>query len=605
MCKDGSQVAETPTRKVQEWLDGFSDVLTRRDITALQDMFVPECYWRDLLAFTWNIKTLEGRSDIAAMAAEVLDEVRPSSWAVTGEARCDDDGVLEVAVTFETAQARCQGYVRLRSEGCWTLLTAAQVLRGHEEASGQRRPWGHVPQPIRNRPSWAEERAQAQAQMGVSRQPFVVIIGGGQSGMALAARLKRLEVPAVVLEKAPRAGDVWRNRYKALCLHDPVWVCHLPYMPFPDNWPLYASKDKVADWLEMYVNVMELDYWTSSTCTSATWNDARKEWSVSVDRAGQQMQLRPKHVVIATGLYGMPRVPHFPGAEDFQGTILHSSSYSCGSDYAGKRAVVIGSNTSAHDVCQDLWEQGVEVTMLQRSSTAIVSVESLREVLLKDLYSEEALADGITTEEADFRFASVPYRVLTDAHKKACKAMREHDAQILERLARAGFLLDFGDDESGVFMKFLRRGTGYYFDVGACELISNGSIKLKTGMVNRISPAGVVTDDNTELPADLVVLATGYQPVTSLAATFLEQDAVDKLGTIWGLGSDTAGDPGPWEGELRGMWKPTAQEGLWIHGGNLLQNRFYSQFLALQLKARQVGIPTPVYGMGSAGPASQ
>lgn len=604
MCKEGAPAADGATQKVQEWLDAFGDALARKDMAALQDLFAPECYWRDLLAFTWNVKTLEGRSDIADMAAKVLEDVRPSKWAVKGEAKADD-GVLEATVTFETMRARGLGIVRLRPEGCWTLLTMVEALKGHEEACGPRRQFGHLPQPVRNRESWAEQRTREQAELGVSRQPYVVIIGGGQSGMALAARLKRLQVPAVVLEKAPRAGDVWRNRYKALCLHDPVWVCHLPYMPFPDHWPLYASKDKVADWLEMYVSVMELDYWTSSTCTSATWDDEQKEWVVSVDRGGQKVHLRPKHVVIATGVYGLPRVPQFPGAESFRGSMLHSSRYTCGADYVGKKAVVIGSNTSAHDVCQDLWEQGVDVTMLQRSATAIVSVESLREVLLKGLYSEEALAKGITTEEADLTFASLPYKVLTGQHKDACQEMRKYDADILKRLEHAGFLLDFGDDETGVFLKFLRRGSGYYFDVGASQLIADGSVKLKTGKVDRISEAGVVTDDGTELAADLVVLATGYQPMTSLAMTFMEKETVEKLGTVWGLGSDTTGDPGPWEGELRNMWKPTAQEGLWLHGGNLLQNRFYSNVLALQLKARQVGIPTPVYGASSEGAATE
>uniref|UniRef100_A0A7S1RRB2 FAD/NAD(P)-binding domain-containing protein n=1 Tax=Alexandrium catenella TaxID=2925 RepID=A0A7S1RRB2_ALECA len=532
------------------------------------------------------------------MAAKVLEDVRPSGWAVKGEAKTND-GTVEAAVTFQTAQGRGLGFVRLRPEGCWTLLTSLEALSGHEEACGPRRQLGHVPRPMRHRETWAEQRAREQAELGVSRQPYVVIVGGGQSGMTLAARLKRLEVPTVVLEKSPRAGDIWRNRYQALCLHDPVWVCHLPYMPFPDHWPLYASKDKVADWFEMYASVMELDYWTSSTCTSAVWDEAGKEWAVSVSRGGQRVQLRPKHVVVATGLYGLPHVPHFPGAESFQGSLLHSSRYTCGADYAGKKAVVIGSNTSAHDVCQDLWEQGVDVTMLQRSSTAITTVESMREVLLKDLYSEEALAKGITTEEADLTMASVPYKVLAEQHKVVCKAMQEYDADILQRLRGAGFLLDFGDDDSGVFMKFLRRGSGYYFDVGASQLIADGSVKLKTGKVDRISEAGVITDDGTELPADLVVLATGYQPMASLAATFMEKETIDKLGTVWGLGSDTTGDPGPWEGELRNMWKPTAQEGLWLHGGNLLQNRIYSHVLALQLKARQAGIPTPVYGFGS------
>jgi putative flavoprotein involved in K+ transport len=81
------------------------------------------------------------------------------------------------------------------------------------------------------------------------------------------------------------------------------------------------------------------------------------------------------------------------------------------------------------------------------------------------------------------------------------------------------------------------------------------------------------------------------------AADLISQEVADKVGKVWGLGSDTKKDPGPWEGEQRNMWKPTQQEGLWFHGGNLHQSRHYSVFLSLQLKARMEGIDTPVHGL--------
>ena len=147
-------------------------------------------------------------------------------------------------------------------------------------------------------------------------------------------------------------------------------------------------------------------------------------------------------------------------------------------------------------------------------------------------------------------------------------------------------------------MKYLRRGSGYYIDVGASQLVIDGKIKLKRGQVEAKSPrSGVKLDDGTELPADLIVYATGYGSMNGWAADLISQDVADKVGKVWGLGSDTPKDPGPWEGEQRNMWKPTQQEALWFHGGNLHQSRHYSQFLALQLKARMEGIPTPVYGL--------
>ena len=259
---------------------------------------------------------------------------------------------------------------------------------------------------------------------------------------------------------------------------------------------------------------------------------------------------------------------------------------------------MIGSNNSAHDICADFWEHGADVTMVQRSSTHIAKSESLMELALGGLYSEEAVQNGMTTNKADMTFASVPYAIMAGFHIPVYAEMKRRDAEFYERLRKAGFMLDFGDDESGLFMKYLRRGSGYYIDVGASDLVAEGKIKLKSGVdIERITETGVKFVDGTELRADIIVYATGYSSMNGWAAKLISREVADKVGRCWGLGSSTKKDPGPWEGELRNMWKPTQQEALWFHGGNLHQSRHYSQFLALQLKAREVGIPTPVYGL--------
>ncbi len=133
----------------------------------------------------------------------------------------------------------------------------------------------------------------------------------------------------------------------------------------------------------------------------------------------------------------------------------------------------------------------------------------------------------------------------------------------------------------------------------AIALVANGEIKLCSGVeVARLTEHDVVLTDGREIAADLVVYATGYGSMNQWAAALISREVADKVGKCWGLGSQTAKDPGPWEGELRNMWKPTAQDGLWFHGGNLAQSRHYSRYLALQLKARLEGLPTPVYGRG-------
>ena len=587
-----------PNGKVTALLEKLEEALTAKDIDRTLELFDDDCYWRDLVSFTWNIKTVEGKAEIRDMLESQLDSTGPCNWHIPdGEIATEEDGVLTSWINFETAVARGYGLVRIRNEKIWTLLTAAVELKGHEEPLGFERPMGAKHGASRNRKSWAEEREQELAELGYSQQPEVVIVGGGQGGIALGARLRQLGVSTIIIEKNERAGDSWRNRYKSLCLHDPVWYDHLPYLPFPANWPIFAPKDKLGDWLEMYTRVMELNYWTSSTAQSASYDEATGLWTVVVDRDGEQVTLNPRNLVLATGMSGKANIPRFKGAERFQGDQHHSSQHPGPDAFQGKKVVVIGSNNSAHDICAALWENDVDVTMVQRSSTHIVRSDSLMEIGLGALYSEKAVANGMTTQKADMIFASIPYKIMHEFQIPLYDQMRERDADFYAGLEKAGFQLDWGADGSGLFMKYLRRGSGYYIDIGASQLIIDGKIKLKSGQVSEITENSVIFDDGTELPADVIVYATGFGSMNGWAADLISQEVADKVGKCWGLGSDTLKDPGPWEGEQRNMWKPTQQQALWFHGGNLHQSRHYSLYLALQLKARAEGMDTPVYGL--------
>ncbi|MEM8761636.1 MAG: NAD(P)/FAD-dependent oxidoreductase, partial [Pseudomonadota bacterium] len=362
-------------------------------------------------------------------------------------------------------------------------------------------------------------------------------------------------------------------------------------------WPVFSPKDKIGDWLEMYTRIMELNYWTKTVAKSAEYDDATGEWTVVLDRDGEEVTLKPKQLVLATGMSGKPNMPSFPGMDRFKGDQHHSSKHPGPDAYRGKKAVVIGSNNSAHDISAALWENDVDVTMVQRSSTHIVRSDSLMEIGLGALYSEEAVQGGMSTLKADLIFASIPYAIMADFQRPLYEQMAERDREFYDGLEKAGFQHDWGADGSGLFMKYLRRGSGYYIDVGASQLVIDGKIKLAHGDVREITENAVVLADGTELEADLIVYATGYGSMNGWAADLIGQDVADKVGKCWGLGSDTPKDPGPWEGEQRNMWKPTQQQALWFHGGNLHQSRHYSQFLSLQLKARMEGIPTPVYGL--------
>ena len=289
--------------------------------------------------------------------------------------------------------------LRLVAGKAFTLLTTLDELKGYEEPINGRRPSGVRHGAFRDRVTWAESRAREAAELGYTVQPEVLIIGGGQGGIALGARLRQLGVPTIIVERNERPGDSWRKRYKSLALHDPVWYDHLPYLPFPASWPVFSPKDKIGDWLEMYAKVMELNYWASTTCKSAVREG--DGWAVVVDRPAEEVTLRPRQLVLALGASGLPSVPEIPGREKFRGDQHHSSAHPGPDQYKGKKAVVIGSNNSAHDICAALWEAGADVTMVQRSSTHVVRSDSLMDLGLSDLYSERAVAAGMTTFKAD------------------------------------------------------------------------------------------------------------------------------------------------------------------------------------------------------------
>ncbi len=571
-----------------DWLARFQKALADPDATDWRALFDDEGCWRDLLAFTWNIVTLEGAQAVAEMAREQALAIGAHAFTLDPAMQGAGEGWFD----FETATARCKGYVRLNGGRCAMLLTAAVELKGFEEPAGDRRVDGVEHRAEKGRRTWLEERQAEQRSLGHERQPYCLIVGGGQGGLALAARLKRLGVPTLVVDALERPGDAWRRRYKSLYLHDPIFLDHFPYLPFPDHWPLYTSKDKMGDWLEIYAKVMELDIWSSTVCRAARFDEAADEWVVTVERAGETITLRPKQLVLATGLSGGKHVPEFAGAESFTGDQHHSSEHVGGEDMAAKRVVVIGSNNSAHDVCVDAWENdAASVTMIQRSPTIVVRGSTMRTLTADIPYAKPE----IPTATADLMSAVLTYRQRTPMEVEGTNYIRGLDADFYDRLAASGFLLTHGEDESGFFMAYYRRAAGYYIDVGGSELIVRGDIGVRIGEVAAIEPGGVRMADGGLVPADVIVYATGYRPMSEWVGQLISPEVEKTVGPCWGLGSGTAGDPGPWEGELRNMWKPTRQRGLWFQGGNLAQSRFHSLHLALQIKARMEGLPTPVF----------
>jgi putative flavoprotein involved in K+ transport len=580
------------TQAVRAWLEAFQRALDSGADVA--DLFHDDCFWRDLVVMSWNIVTVEGHEGVRELVGA---GARPRKLRLSDRStnRAAPPGVVQGWFDFETDVARGVGIVRLRDGKAWTLLTSIDELTDFEETSGNRRPLGAAHGASKDRTTWREVREAERALLQETGEPYVLIVGGGQGGICVAARLRQLGVPTLIIDSKPKPGDTWRSRYKSLCLHDAVWFDHLPYLEFPSTWPIYTPKDKMGDWLEHYVDVMELNYQGATTCESASWDVLNQRWDVTVSQGGQQSTLHPTQLVVATGLSGRPKVPHLPGRELFAGLQQHSSEHTGDGDYLGKKVVVVGSNNSAHDIAAAMWESGADVTMVQRSSTLVVTVDTMRN-MQAGLYSEAALADGVDLGTADLLTSATPFRLVAAGAIPVWAEIRETASALYDGLEEAGFMLDFGTDGSGLGMKYLSRAGGYYINVGASELLISGGIKLRSNVgIERLTRTGLVLSSGEELPADVIIYATGFGPVNETIGDLLSPAIAERVGPVWGLGSDRPGDPGPWEGELRNVWKPTPVDNLWIHAGNLQQSRIFSRYLALQIKARYEKLPVEVY----------
>ena len=571
----------------ENWLAQFESAIAKPEESALRPLFHPESYWRDVLALSWKLQTVNGAGailrDLKAHAAGAaprgfrIDPDRAAPRRVTRAGTVS----IEAIFKFETAQGRGSGILRLIPDAAdgnrlkaWTLLTALDELKGSEEQLGSSRPRGQSFSRDFRGPNWLDLRNASAAY--ADRDPVVLVVGGGQAGLAIAARLKQLQIDTLIVDRELRIGDNWRKRYHALTLHNQVQVNHLPYMPFPPNWPVYIPKDKLANWFETYVDAMELNYWTGTEFESGTYDAAQGRWSVVLRRAdGSNHVMHPRHIVMATGVSGIANLPDIPTLKNFTGTVLHSSQYDDGEAWKGKRAIVIGTGNSGHDIAQDLHSSGADVTLVQRSSTLVTNIEPSAQ-LAYAAYNEGTLEDN------DLIATSMPLTLAKRSHVMLTEQSRNLDKDLLDGLTRVGFKLDYGEGGTGWQFKYLTRGGGYYFNVGCSDLVASGAIRLiQFADIDTFVADGVRMKSGERLSADLIVLATGYQPQEVLVRKLFGDEIAARVGPIWGFGEGQ---------ELRNMYTRTPQPGLWFIAGSLAQCRINSKYLALQIKAIEDGL---------------
>jgi cation diffusion facilitator CzcD-associated flavoprotein CzcO len=571
----------------ENWLAHFESALANPGDGCLKTLFHPDSYWRDVLALSWNLQTINGAEAILRELQGLSRSTQPRHFRIDPNraaprhvTRAGTD-TIEAIFRFETTQGRGSGILRLIPDGhdgnrlkAWTLLTALDELKGFEEWLGSARPRGQSHSRDFRGPNWLDQRKEAAAY--ADRDPVVLVVGGGQAGLSIAARCKQLQLDSLIVDREARIGDNWRKRYHALTLHNQVHVNHLPYMPFPPNWPVYIPKDKLANWFEAYVEAMELNYWTATTFESGAYSEAEGRWSVVLRGAdGGKRTMHPRHVVMATGVSGIPNLPELATLKKFTGTVLHSSQYSDGEDWKGKKALVIGTGNSGHDIAQDLYSSGAKVTLVQRSPTLITNIEPSAQ-LAYATYSEGTLEDN------DLIATSMPLTLAKRSHVMLTEQSKKFDQELLEGLTRIGFKLDYGDGGTGWQFKYLTRGGGYYFNVGCSDLVVQGEIGLRQfSDIESFVADGARTKRGETLAADLIVLATGYKPQEHLVRQLFGEQVTERVGPIWGFGDGQ---------ELRNMYTRTPQPGLWFIAGSLAQCRINSKYLALQIKAIEEGL---------------
>lgn len=589
------------------WLSEFNKTLSQVKTSPqeLDKFLLPHSIWKDHLSLQLDLRDFIGPDKIKSQVSSSIDKIgffeidkdadyrAPTGIALqTVHDAESNNGVpiewINLYLKYKSSYGEGRGFIRLVSVKdeyapiglkALTIFTLLDEFDSIPEQIGRNRPVGANHGENVARKTWVEKRFEEQ-DYNENHQPTVVVVGGGQAGLILASRMKSFGYNVLVVDSNLRVGDNWRRRYKFLSLHDPYYYHQLPYI-HSDISPIFSSKDQFANFLECYSKILELNIWLNSTVTDASFNDELKNWEVSItnNSTNEIKKLYPKHLVFATGHSGEPNVPKFEGESNFKGEIVHSSKHTSGANYVGKNALVIGACNSAHDICQDFYEQGINsVTMLQRSSTCVISSDKAVPINVKGVFD----IDGPKIDTADLLSHSTPLYLTNLVMQQQYRESSKLDSKMLEGLAKQGFKTNSGMGGTGLFGLYYRRGSGYYIDVGCSKLIIDGKIKVKHSTVKKINEKSVELEDGSIIDnLDVIVKATGYSNMKDTAKQVFGDKVASKLKPVWNLDD---------EGEIKAIWRPSGHENFWFMGGNLALCRYFSKRLALQIIAKTEGI---------------
>ncbi|CAK7228049.1 hypothetical protein SEUCBS140593_006784 [Sporothrix eucalyptigena] len=614
-----------------EFLASYGKAIESQNVDAIAGHIAEDGYWKDVELLTWDIRTLAGHDNIKPMLAERLAKtgiknVRVSPYIPSSLERLGDDlSFVLIHFEFDFAHGTGIGAGRLSplaaktgsaselaEASSWKLYsvgTAIETVDGWDAENGDKMRYqkAKVQDPLGRARTYRQLREdEREGRDGF--QPTVVIIGAGHTGLTMAARFKVLGIPHLVIEKEDTAGYSWGSRYASLSLHGPTFTNHLPCLPYPNWFPVFLPAQQLSKFLQLYAEMMDLNVWTKTTLDgkSAVYDDATNQWTLSVTRGdGTKHILRPKHLMIATGISGtLPNIPEVPGMTEFQqngGIITHSSRHKTDASWKGKKCIVVGAATSAHDISYELVENGCDVTMIQRSATHVMSVDKSVRTLFKPRERTNR-RDGLAPDLADqSHYLKQPFPVEYELLNRGQTIARQLDADLLESLRNVGYRLHDGYHGGGAYSMFLFDQGGFYWDTGCCSLIASGKIALTHSEIDHFTKDGVVYKDGTTQKADIVVFATGYMNSKSAIQALLGDEMARKCNERWEKGN--AFFVGP-EGESVINYCPLPQKGLYSMFHQFAFSRFHSGRLALRIKAEELGIDVTPYGNKPLGPSS-
>ncbi|KAH8691479.1 flavin-containing monooxygenase [Talaromyces proteolyticus] len=549
-----------PTSRLHESVDveGIAKHFVQSLACLSSDILSAQPIWRDLFALRGTLRTsysthaiLRGWSTICrsrqARSGRGFRPNKNTSW-------------LHVGFKFRVAAApaaECHGFLALvlEEDDQWricTIRTIFELLVGCAdvdtlpEVDDQDRDFAnrtthvdehnitnsaHKPTSIRNGTCHTSQSTYYDA----------IVAGAGQAGLSTAGRLQTLGVNYLVLESHSKAGENCAVRYESAKLHTPRDYNQLPFgRIFPSSYPEYLGKHDILrgykDFIHKYVT-----------------------------RAGREEMITCRHLVVAVGSGGqIPIMPIFPNREDFQGEVLHSVDYSSAEAWAGKRAIVVGTANTAHDVSSDMVDAGLKlITMVQRSRTYVIPAEYFKVI------SDRTYNGTVRIDDADREQYSQPPAISRLLGIMSLHAMASKEPERFDALEKVGFRVErYGD----ISYQIIEKMGGHYIDVGCSEKISKGLIKIKPDAL---------------IPPDVIVFCTGFRGnMRTNVVELFGRDIAAQVDDFWTLDS---------EGELKGAFKPTSHPRLWYIWGTIGYCRYFSRHVALQIKADLIGTPLPIY----------